>query len=141
MALYGSLRVRAFKTEIHRLKEVLGDLIQAKPWRVTQPVTADFMEVRYWLGRGEVRAAVAAYKGPLFPHSQAPGIEELRRELEEDLRQAVMDSNNLDLMFALSSLLPDDLELLERLLEELSPGDWRRSVVQSHANRLRRAYG
>lgn len=139
-ALYGSQRVRAFKSEVHRLKEALGDLIQAKPWRVTQTISADFLEVRYWLNRGEVGAALAAYKGALLPQSEAPGIEELRYELEEELRQGVMASNNLDLMFSLSSLLPDDLPLLEQLIEGLPAGDWRSSVVLGHANRLRRAY-
>jgi tetratricopeptide (TPR) repeat protein len=140
-ALYGSQRIRAFKTEIHRLKEVLGDLIQPKPWRVTAQVGADFLEVKYWLNRGEVGAALAAYKGVLLPQSEAPGIEELRHELEEELRRAVMTSNNPDLLFALSSLLPDDLELLEQLVGLLPHTDWRSSVVLSRTERLRKAYG
>jgi tetratricopeptide (TPR) repeat protein len=139
-ALYGDTRIRAFKSEMYRLKRLLNELIKPRPWRVVQPVVADFLEVRQCLDRGEIGAAVAAYKAPLLPQSQAPGIEELRRELEEDLRQAVLVSRDSDLMFALSNVLTDDLELLERLLEGLSSTDWRSPVTLSRVARLRKTY-
>lgn len=136
-ALYGGARPRAFKAEMSRLKNALGAIIQPKPWRVTQPISADFLEVRYWLGRGEVAAALGRYTGSLLPQSDAPGIEELRAELLEDLRQAVLASNNPDLMFGLAQKVSDDLELLERLLEILPRADWRSPVVLSRIRRLR----
>lgn len=139
-ALYGTDRPRAFKSEIYRLKKVLGEGIQPRPWRVTLEVTADFLELRQCLKRGEVEAALRVYQGSLLPQSDAPGIEELRHEIEEDLRQAALASSNLDLIFALSDQLADDLELLERPLEVLPAGDWRGLVVLSRIRRLRKSY-
>ncbi len=139
-ALYGIDRPRAFKSEIYRLKKVLGEGLQPKPWRVTLAVTADFQELRQYLKRGEVAAALRVYQGALLPHSDAPGLEELRAELAEELRQVVMASNDPNPMFALIDQFADDLELLERLREALPLGDWRGLVVLSRIRRLRKSY-
>jgi tetratricopeptide (TPR) repeat protein len=139
-ALYGDRRSSNFKADIYRLKKVLGPVVQPRPWRITQPIHADFTEVRYWLERGELAFAIRAYKGPLLPHSQVPAIEELRHQLEENLRQSVLNSRDPDRMFALGAVLTDDLELLERLLEATPPADWRSAVVLSRLKRLRLEY-
>lgn len=140
-AVYGSSEAKSFKGEIYRLRQVLGDLIQARPWRVSQPVAADFLEVRHWLKMGRLAEALHAYRGPLLPRSGSPGVVELRQELEADLRQAVLDSRDPELMFALGDLLPDDLELVETLLQQLPHTDWRSQVVLSRARRLQQQYG
>jgi tetratricopeptide (TPR) repeat protein len=139
-AVYGAGRTRAFRSEVYRMNKMLGDLIQARPWRVAQPVLADFLEVHHLLDKGNLAAAVAAYKGPLLPQSDAPGIIELRLALEEDLRQAVLARQNPDLLFAFSHLVPNDLELMEQLLEQLPPADWRRPLILSRVGRLRKDY-
>lgn len=139
-ALYGEARPLAFKSEIFRLRNTLGPVIEPRPWRITQPIAADFLEVRDWLDRGEIAAALAAYPGPLLPQSDAPGIVELRDELLGDLHQAILARNDPNLLFGLSQKVPDDLELLEQLLEGLPRNDWRSPVILSRIKRLRQTY-
>jgi hypothetical protein len=45
--------------------------------------------VRSRLRRGDVRGALAAYPEPLLRRSVAPGVEQLREELEAEVREAV----------------------------------------------------
>ncbi|WP_436410924.1 hypothetical protein [Thermus scotoductus] len=68
-------------------------------------------------------------------------MEELRLELEEALRQAVLASGRLDLLLTLAERLGEDLELWEALLERLSPEDPRLPIAQARVARLRREYG
>ena len=68
-------------------------------------------------------------------------MEELRLELEETLRQAVLASGRLDLLLTLAERLGEDLELWEALLERLPPEDPRLPIAQARVARLRREYG
>ncbi|BCZ86837.1 hypothetical protein TthAA37_10350 [Thermus thermophilus] len=81
--------------------------------------------------------ALARYRGPLLPQSQAPGVETLRAELEEALRRAVLAQGEVESLFLLAERLGEDLEVWEALLERLPLQDPRRPIAQARVARLR----
>jgi len=139
-ALYGEPNLGALKALLHRLRG--KDLrVSCAPYRLATPPPSDLSAFLKALSQGDLEGALALYRGPLLPWSQAPGVEELRLELEETLRQAVLASGRLDLLLTLAERLGEDLELWEALLERLPPEDPRLPIAQARVARLRREYG
>ena len=132
-ALHGdagkSVTVRA---EVHRLRSVLdARVLRTQPYRLHCRVDADFVAVREALAAGRVLDAARAYRGALLPRSEAPGVREERELLAATLRRAVLASNDVDAMWALSETPdgPDDVELTEHLLQILPGRDPRHPVL------------
>lgn len=140
-ALYGRRNVRALKVELHRLRAALGGGVGAQPYRLTLPVMADFLELADRLRRGHLLQAVALYRGPLLPACHAPGVDELRRGLEEEVRAAVLAAGTAELLLVLAERLPEDLEVWEALRDALPPDDPRLPGVAGRVARLRQEYG
>ncbi|MGW0534858.1 GAF domain-containing protein [Streptomyces sp. NPDC003032] len=87
------------RAEMARLRRVLGaELLRSRPYRLAVPVECDVDTVERRLGAGAVAAAAAAYAGPLLPQSQAPALVRLRRRLTDQLRAALIDRNDPDLL-------------------------------------------
>ncbi|GAB5603164.1 hypothetical protein FJNA_16900 [Thermus sp. FJN-A] len=140
LALYGEPNLGALKVLLHRLRQ-RGFRISCAPYRLENPPPSDLGAFLKALSRGDLKEALARYQGPLLPWSQAPGVEELRLELEETLRQAVLAQGDTENLFLLAERLGEDLEVWEALLERLPPQDPRRSIAQARITRLRREYG
>jgi hypothetical protein len=91
------------RAEIVRLRRILdrvegGVGIDSRPYRLTAPVELDAHHVTSLLDRGAHRVALAAYRGPLLPGSEAPGIERVRTELRARLREAMLGDAALDVL-------------------------------------------
>lgn len=102
------------RAELFRLRTLLGDdLFDSRPYRLGAEVTADWLAVEAHLARGDVAAAMHAYRGPLLPRSVAPGVTRLRTDVELSLRQAVMQHGAPDLMssWTRSTWGADDYEM------------------------------
>lgn len=110
------------------------------PYRFDVPVQADVLRVRSYLDKGRVREALSLLRGPLLPESEAPGVEELRWSLEEDLRQAVLMGADPDALFDLADRLGDDLELWEATAAALPDGEPRLALARARVRRLGREY-
>ncbi len=123
-----SVTVRA---EVHRLRSVLPDLVRTAPYRLHARVSADFLDVAAALAEGRVRAAALAYRGPLLPHSEAPGVRAARDVLTGTLRRAVLASADPEAMWAFAETVDgaDDIEVSERLLRVLAARDPRRPLL------------
>ncbi|WP_243094293.1 hypothetical protein [Thermus thalpophilus] len=93
------------------------------------------------LRQGDLSGALARYRGPLLPQSQAPGVEALRAELEEALRRAVLAQGEVESLFLLAERLGEDLGVWEALLERLPSQDPRLPIAQARVERLRREWG
>ena len=115
--------------------------MESRPYRLAQALAADFLEVWEALRQGNLGGALARYRGPLLPQSQAPGVEDLRLELEEALRRAVLAQGDGESLFLLAERLGEDLEVWEALLEKLPPEDPRLPIAQARVARLRREWG
>ncbi|WP_030776905.1 GAF domain-containing protein [Streptomyces sp. NRRL S-920] len=111
------------RAEMARLRRVLGaELLRSRPYRLAVPVECDVDTVERRLGAGAVAAAAAAYAGPLLPQSQAPALVRLRRRLADQLRAALIDRNDPDLLadWAHAPWAEDDL-VAWRALASLRP--------------------
>lgn len=81
------------RAEMSRLRCMLGgDLIASYPYALRYPVDCDFGHVLGLLADGRTAEAVDAYRGPLLPSSEAPGIVEHRLMLARRLRAQVLSS-------------------------------------------------
>jgi tetratricopeptide (TPR) repeat protein len=110
------------------------------PYRLAVPAVTDVVEVRQRLAAGQVREAIALLRGPLLPESQAPGVEEQRARLEEELRQAALLAGDADALFDLADRFVDDLQVWEATVGALAPGDPRVALAQARVRRLERDF-
>lgn len=131
------------RVEMSRLRRQLPGAVEREGYRLAVAVDSDVERVRALLGRGAVRDAAAAYRGPLLPGSAAPGIVRAREELDAWLRQAAITSGHEDALWAWVSSPSglDDLLAWRRLLSALRYTDARRSLAVARVTTLRRSLG
>jgi hypothetical protein len=111
--------------------------IESQPYRLGGGFRADFLELPRLLRLGKVSEALSIYTGSLLPQSEAPGIVELREILDEQIRQAVLESKDATLLIQLGELMSDDLELWETALRYLPSEDPHRAIVLGKIHHLR----
>ncbi len=131
------------RAELSRLRRVLGpELLDSRPYRLRLPVRTDAGTVRRLLDQGAVREALAAYRGPLLPQSEAPAIVRLRRRLDSDLRASVLASADALLLeqWTASPWGAEDLNMWEALLPLLSASSLRRTLVVQRIGELTMEY-
>jgi hypothetical protein len=132
----------AVRVELSRLRRVVGDLVASRPYRLTRPVSADYLDVTAALRRGDLATALAGYAGPLLPSSEAPAVVAQRRWLDLQLRAAVLASGDPDVVSRWAERLGfDDLQVWERLLALTPPGLPLHAVAAARVRQLRREYG
>jgi hypothetical protein len=125
--------------EILRLRALIGaQVLRTRPYRLEASVDTDVHAVRRALRAGHAAEALRACAGPLLPRSDAPAVRELRDELTAGVRRAVLASTEVELVAELAAhpLGRDDLEVTDRLLELLDPGDPRRRTAEARRTRL-----
>ena len=110
------------------------------PYRFTVGYRADVLEARAHLARGRVREAITLLRGRLLPESEAPGVEEQRLVLEEELRQAALQSGDPDALYDLAERLGDDMECWEATAAALTAGDPRLPLARARVRRLASDY-
>jgi hypothetical protein len=141
--LYGDAgQPSTVRVEVFRLRKVLGRLIDTEPYRLSVSIECDVGRVQGLLDRGAVREAAEHYKGPLLPRSEAPGVIRDREALDAWLRQAVMTSEDHDVLWAWVQTPSgrEDLPAWKRLLTGLDFRDPRRSLAVAQVRSLRDAY-
>ena len=125
--------------EILRLRSLIGsDVLRTRPYRLDAVVDADFVAVQRALRAGDAAQALQSCGGPLLPRSDAPEIRELRDQLEAGLRNAVLDTDDTDLLvqYCEHTLGSDDLEAHELLVDRLPAGDRRRPAFLARRDQL-----
>lgn len=130
LELYGDrpVSMSTLKAEVSRLRRMLGGGIAAHRYTLTAPVRCDAVEVLRHLSSGDTVAAAEQYRGPLLPHSEAPGIVDWRNRLEVAMREAVLQSNDPNAAIILGERIDDD-QLHEHALNLLVPDDSRTPLV------------
>ncbi|GAA0577113.1 GAF domain-containing protein [Kribbella sandramycini] len=127
------------RAEMHRLRNLLGGgVLDTKPYRIIADVSGDVTDVQTAVRRGDLRAALDLYAGPLLARSDAPALRAERDELDATLRRAVLGSADADLLwrFAQTPTGAEDLEIFETLAAGLPATDPRRAVVSARLERL-----
>ncbi|WP_050897059.1 hypothetical protein [Patulibacter medicamentivorans] len=139
LRLYGEagnpVTVRA---EISRLRRLLGERLQTRPYRLAEPFDVDVVGVREALRDGRLTEAMLRYAVPLLPRSQAPGVVELRDELEGALQCAARGSNDAATLLAWIETTEghEDLPAHQRLSAVLADDDPRAPLVHARTARL-----
>jgi tetratricopeptide (TPR) repeat protein len=124
---------------VTRLRQVLP--VSDAPYRFTVPYEADVLQVEELIKASRIREAVSLMRGPLLAQSDAPGVVDLRWEVEEELRQAVLLAGDADALYDLAERLGDDLEFWQAAAAALSAGDPRLALARARVRRLEESYG
>jgi hypothetical protein len=125
------------RVEVARLRRVLGALVGSRPYRLTAPISADFLDVARALRAKHLEAALSAYSGSLLPRSEAPSVLTERHWIDARLRTAVLESGSAPLLDDwLERCGPEDLDAWERLVPLLPPSV-RRAEAVAEVRRLR----
>lgn len=147
------LEVRLYRNDVHsstmraelaRLRALLGpDVLDSRPYRMVTVATGDWQTVVSHLVAGRLREACAAYRGPLLPCAEAPGVIEIRESLHRHLRSAVLTCDIPDLMATWTRTRwgADDLEMWRRQAQMLPRTSPLRSVAVLEVERLDREFG
>lgn len=143
--LYGERERRpvTLRAELSRLRQLVGTLLHSRPYRLSRPVETDVRTVEEALATGDVHSALAAYRGPLLPLSEAPGVQRLRGALEDRTRCALLGAHNPGLLreWSRTPWGEDDLVIWEALVDALPERSPARTAPMATADRLRAAYG
>jgi len=127
------------RVEVSRLRKLLGPWIDTDRYRLTCDVETDVRRIEGLLAAGAIREAAEGYAGPLLPNSEAPGIVRQREHLDHWLRQAVMSTDDPEILWAYVKTADDDLGAWKRLLTHLEFHDPRRALAAARVGELRRA--
>ena len=132
------------RAELTRLRSLLGgDLLDSRPYRLRKDLSCDWLSVTRAIEAGRPGDALRAYRGPLLPQSDAPGVVERRERIERQLRAAVLCAGDVDLMAAWtrSRWGADDLEMWRRQAELAQEGTPLHAIATIELQRLDRELG
>jgi hypothetical protein len=127
------------RAELVRLRALLGEtLLASRPYRLTCEVESDWAAVTAQLAAGNVGEALRLYRGPLLPHSEAPGVAEVRTDLQRALRAAILAAGQAEFMHSWTRTRwgAGDLPMWQRLRAVLPAGSPLRPIVAATAARL-----
>lgn len=140
--------VVTLRAEMVRLRRVLepvdASLVPlSRPYRLGRRLDLDGARMLAFLDRGAHRVALGAYDGPLLPSSTAPGIREIRAEVSERLRQALLTDASADtlLAYARTDEAAYDAEVWRECLRLLPPRSPKRASVVSRLEHIESELG
>jgi hypothetical protein len=144
LALYpGDGSSVTLRAEMVRLRKVLHELDPAavpesRPYRLPIDLGQDAAQVLSCLQRGAHRIALEIYKGAVLPHSEAPGIVELREKVSALLREAVLNDGSAEALLKYAGLpeAKDDVDVRRTALRLLPPRSPKRAAVVAELERL-----
>ena len=142
LALYGDRgKPVTIRAEVSRLRQVLGQALLSRPYRLADPFQSDFQDVARMIENGQLARALKHYPDQLLPRCEVPLIVEARQRLDGSIRNAVLASANPDLLasWCAGPSGRDDQPAAELLLGLLPVDDERHPAARARAQRLRRS--
>jgi hypothetical protein len=132
------------RAELVRLRALLGDrLLTSRPYRLTREVKSDWTAVSAHLAAGNLAEALRLYHGPLLPHSEAPGVAELRADLDRGLRAALLTTSQAECLVSWTRTRwgASDLAIWRRLCATLPPDSPLRPIAAATTAKLDAEFG
>ncbi|WP_425313152.1 GAF domain-containing protein [Microbacterium esteraromaticum] len=134
------------RPEMVRLRKVLERISpqlvpQSRPYRLPIALDTDAQNVLSLLDRGAHRVALSAYRGPVLPDSEAPGVIELRESLRGVLRETMLTEASVEVLLAYAEI-PEgasDAAVLRLCLEMLPARSPRRPGLVARIEKLDQA--
>lgn len=139
--LYGDdAKPGTVRVEVSRLRKLLGPWLCSEPYALKASCACDLRILHDLLATGAVLEAAERYGGGLLPESEAPGVVRLREDLHAWMRESVLQSDDLDALWAWvdGSGGAEDLIAWSRFLGRLPPLDPRRPLAVARVRGLRR---
>jgi tetratricopeptide (TPR) repeat protein len=137
--LYGDGGNRVtIKSNLAKMRRILP--ISQHPYHIQGSFQADFIDVAYYLKKGNLHEAVKLYSGPLLKFSNAPSIRAKDDELCESLCNYALEEADVEALMRLSELLPDDLRLLDKLSQSLDKSDPRAFTVKARVEQVKNSW-
>ncbi|MDN4642397.1 GAF domain-containing protein [Arthrobacter sp. PsM3] len=132
----------AIRTEMHRVRSILGNVVEANPYRFSSAVTVvtDASIVAGHLRDGRVAEAVAAYPAKLLNRSGNLAVGFMRDELNEAVGASVRASGDARLMlqWCTSDMGSSDTAAAATAAALLGPQDPRCQLVSARMERVDR---
>ncbi|MCO4276606.1 hypothetical protein NG701_19670 [Pseudarthrobacter sp. HLT3-5] len=130
------------RTEMHRIRAVLGAVVEPNPYRFAAGVTvvSDADAVAGYLRAGRLGEALAAYPARLLNRSTNLAVELMRDELNEAVAASVRSSGDADLIsrWCASDMGSGDMAAASVLARLTGPGDARFQLVRARMERIDR---
>lgn len=146
--LFGEVPAMTLRAEMVRLRKVLQQfnpaaVPESRPYRLTVDVLPDAGQVLSCLQRGAHRLALEIYRGPVLPHSEAPGVVKLRTRVSTLLREALLSDGSAEALLQYAELpeAGDDVAVRMAALKLLPPRSPRRAAVVADLERLESEFG
>jgi tetratricopeptide (TPR) repeat protein len=137
--LYGDGGNRiTLKSNLAKMRRILP--ISQHPYHIQGSFQADFIDVAYYLKKGNLHEAIKLYSGSLLKFSSAPSIRTKDDELSESLCNYALEQVDVEALMRLSELLPDDLRLLDKLSQSLDKSDPRASNVKARVEQIKSSW-
>ncbi len=140
--------VVTLRAEMVRLRKVLERIDVSlvplsRPYRLPVRLELDAHRVLAFLDRGAHRVALGAYSGSVLPTSTAPGIVDIRVELGDRLRDALLTDASVEtlLAYARSDEAAFDTEVWRACLKMLPPKSPKRAAVVARLERIEAELG
>jgi transcriptional regulator of acetoin/glycerol metabolism len=132
----------AVRTEMHRIRSILGNLVEPNPYRFSSAVrvVTDASVVAGHLREGRVTEALAAYPAKLLNRSVNLSIELMRDELNEAVGASVRSSGDASLMmqWCASDMGAADTAAAAAMASLSGPDDPRYQLVRARMERMDR---
>ncbi|HEY1916951.1 MAG TPA: GAF domain-containing protein [Streptosporangiaceae bacterium] len=135
----GDVTSSTLRAEMVRLRALLGGhALGSRPYRLTCDISSDWAAVSAQLAAGDVAGALRLYRGPLLPHSEAPGVVRQREDLHGWLRATILADGRQELLvsWTQSRWGADDLEMWRRQCAVLPASSPLRPRAEAAAERL-----
>lgn len=118
-ALYGErpVSIGTLKTEMSRLKDLLGHVLSSRPYQFSIEVEADFIQIEKALDTGCIEVALKLYQGVFLVKTESPFLCAWRDCFESRLSEAILANHDQDMLLKHLSRFPDAVDVLERLIE------------------------
>ena len=123
-ALYGERKISmaTLKAEMSQIKDLFGDLILSRPYRIQANIDADFIQIENALDAGYLENALNQFKGTFLAKTESPFLCTWRDCIESRLSEAIFQAQNTDILLKHLAHYPEAVDALERLIE-LVPND------------------
>jgi hypothetical protein len=132
------------RAELVRLRALLGQQVLAsRPYRLTGEVKSDWAAVAAQLAAGDLAEALRLYRGPLLPHSEAPGVVEQREDLQRWLRGTILADDRPEFLASWTRTRwgADDLQMWQRQCVVLPSDSPLRPLAQAAVAKLDAEFG
>ncbi|MBT2555960.1 GAF domain-containing protein [Arthrobacter sp. ISL-5] len=146
--LFGDVPALTLRAEMVRLRKVLQQfnpvaVPESRPYRLTVDVLPDAGQVLSCLHRGAHRVALNIYRGPVLPHSEAPGVVSLRERVSTLLREALLADGSAEALLQYADLpeASDDMVVRMAALKLLPLRSPKRAAVVADLERLESEFG